>query len=108
MTKQSDIGDTREYAGITFTAAFHLKTWDGEPRGVVWEAGPIASRIDERWTDTTGHRFCANNIHCETFEKAAVRAIKCEASRARRAREFLAVYDAPELAELRAKADALV
>jgi hypothetical protein len=65
MTKQSEVGDFREFAGITFAAVEYLKTFDGRLRGVIWRATPvgIASRVDESWKDTTGHRFAANAVH---------------------------------------------
>lgn len=102
-SKQSEVGDFREYAGITFAAVEYLKTFDGRLRGVVWRPAPvgIGSRVDESWHHTTGHRFAANGVHCRTFEAAAIRSLKGEAARARKARDFLAQYDAPELAAAR-------
>jgi hypothetical protein len=107
--KQSQVGDVRDFAGVTFRATEELKTFDGKPRGIVWTAEPagIASRVDESWHTESVHRFAANAIHCRTFEAAAMRALKYQASKARRYREFLAVYDAPALAEARAKVDLL-
>lgn len=102
---QSKVGDVRDYLGIRFTATEELKTFDGKPRGVRWRAGNIAFAIDEAWQDSTGHRFCSNNVHCQTFEKAASRSLKGMAAKYRRARELVDLYEAPDLAEQRAIVD---
>lgn len=93
---KSKLGDKRSFKGIEWTATEELKTFDGRARGVLWIAGPIAGSVEEAWPRPSAdnrYPFKSGSIHCQTFDKAALRAITSNLRDYETALKTIAAYE---------------